>query len=47
MEKENIFDDDDDNEEDKPMTALSDSDINEVENLLIDVKLNYESEEYR
>ena len=47
MEKENIFDDDGYNEEDIRMTALSDSDIDEVENLLIDVKLNYESEEYR
>ena len=47
MEKENIFDDDGDSEEDKSMTALSDSDVDEVENLLIDVKLSYESEEYR
>ena len=45
MEKENIFDDDGDNEEDKPMTALSDLDVDEVENLLIDVKRSYESEE--
>jgi hypothetical protein len=48
MEKENIFDDESDSEdEEKAMLALPDSDIDEIDNQLINMNSNYESEEYR
>jgi len=48
MEKENFFDDESDSEdEEKAMPALPDSDIDEMDNELINMNANYESEEYR
>ena len=48
MEKENVCDDENDSDdEEKAMPALSDSDIDEMENQLININSNYESEEYR
>jgi hypothetical protein len=48
MEKETFFDDENDSEdEEKGMVALPDSDIDEMENQLISINSDYESEEYR
>ncbi|CAF1095126.1 unnamed protein product [Rotaria sp. Silwood1] len=47
MDKENVFDDDSDIEcEEKPMLALSGSDIDELEKQLMNTTVHYESEEY-
>ncbi len=46
--KENFFDDESESEkEEKIMVALPDSDIDKMENQLININPNYESEEYR
>lgn len=48
MNKENFCDDENESENDEDvMPALLDSDIDEMENALINMDLEYESEEYR
>ena len=48
MEKENCFDrESDSDDEEKAATALSDSDIDEIEDLFTNMNRNYESDEYR
>ena len=48
MNKENCFDDENDNEDEKEvMAALSDSDIDEMDDQLIRMNMNYANEESR
>ncbi len=48
VDKENVFENESDSEdEEKPMAALPDSDIDEIEDQLFKASLKYESEEYR
>lgn len=48
MDKENLFDDEEDIEnQEEVMAALSDSDIDGMDDQLIHMNLKYESEEYR
>jgi hypothetical protein len=48
MDKENFFADENESEdEDDVMPALPDSDIDEMDNELINMNSKYESEEYR
>ncbi len=48
VDKENVFENESDSEdEEKPMAALPDSDIDAIEDQLFKASLKYESEEYR
>lgn len=48
MDKENLRDDENESEDEEDvMPALPDSDIDEMENQLMNIIFNYESEEYR
>jgi hypothetical protein len=48
MEKENVFEDEDTSEdEEEIMSALPDSDIDELGSQLINMNTKHESEEYR
>ena len=48
MDKENLRDDENESEDEEDvMPALPNSDIDEMENQLMNIIFNYESEEYR